>query len=298
MEDVKAFLGILKVLVAAGPAFYLQIVTQTLLPYFATHKNIFISFVNNRNQEVYLEGEARHIIISNGLLSPCLVVFTIPLYMSLIRPLIVYRIPKSLNRICIAMALMTLSLLYTFGMDFAVHATSTDYDHCMLESYSNTNITHLNFNNTLPSPLMFQSLYFFIPQHIVSALANMLLEIAVLEFICSQSPYSMKGLVLGLSFSLRNLFQIFAFIFAIPFGMYWKDSYALSCGSGFYLMNAILAMLSLCLFMYVARRYKYRIMDISLCRRLLFPTRVKIIYTYFLDNRSYIFYIAALMERA
>ena len=72
----------------------------------------------------------------------------------------------------------------------------------------------------------------------------------------------MKGLVLGLSFSLRNLFQIFAFAFTVPFGVYWKENYVMSCGSGFYLMNTILAMLSLCLFMYVARRYKYRIMDV------------------------------------
>ena len=263
VEDVKAFLGILKVLLTAAPVFYLQTVTQTLLPSFARHNNVFVSSLNNHNQEIYLEGGARHMIISNGLLSPCLVVLIIPLYMSLIRPWIVYHIPTSLNRIGIAMGVMVLSLLYSFGMDYAVHTKNTDYDHCMLVSYSKKNVTKfVHLNDTLPSPLMFQSLYFFIPQHIMSALANMLLEIAVLEYICSQSPYSMKGLVLGLSFSLRNLFQIFAFAFTVPFGVYWKENYVMSCGSGFYLMNTILAMLSLCLFMYVARRYKYRIMDV------------------------------------
>ena len=86
-----------------------------------------------------------------------------------IRPLIVYHIPKSLNRIGIAMGLLVLSLLYSFGMDFAVHAKNTDYDHCMLESYSKTNdAKSVYLNDTLPSPLMFQSLYFFIPQHIFS----------------------------------------------------------------------------------------------------------------------------------
>ena len=262
VEDVKAFLGILKVLLTASPVFYLHIVTQTLLPSFARHNNVFVSYQDNHKQEVYLEGAARRIMISNGLLSPCLIVFIIPLYLSLIRPWIVFHIPKSLNRIGIAMALLVLSLLFSFGMDFAVHQKKTGYEHCMLEKYSKSNFTRLEpFSDTLDSPLMFQSLYFFIPQHILSALANMLLEIAVLEFICSQSPYSMKGLVLGLSFSLRNLFQILAFAFIVPFGLYWKESYPLSCGSGFYLMNVLLAMLSLCLFMYVARRYKYRIMD-------------------------------------
>ena len=122
VEDVKAFLGILKVLLTASPAFYLQIVTQTVLPSFARHANIFIL---SYKKEIYPEGAARHIIISSGLLSPCLVMFIIPLYMSLIRPKILFHIPKSLHRVGIAMALQILSLLGSFGMDFAVHENKT-----------------------------------------------------------------------------------------------------------------------------------------------------------------------------
>ena len=169
VEDVKAFLGILKVLLATAPAFYLQIVTQTLLPSFARHNNIFISLSQqDHKREVYIEGTTRHIMISNGLLTPCLVAFIIPLYMSLIRPRILYHVPKSIKRIGIAMFLLILSLLCSFGMDYAVHKKKTDFNHCMLhEGYSYVNITtFINLNDTLPSPLMFQSLYFFIPQHI------------------------------------------------------------------------------------------------------------------------------------
>ena len=42
VEDVKAFLGILKVLLTASSVFYLQIVTQTVLPSFARRNNVFI----------------------------------------------------------------------------------------------------------------------------------------------------------------------------------------------------------------------------------------------------------------
>ena len=255
VEDVKAFLGILKVLLTAAPAFYLQIVTQTLLPSFARHNNVFISVSQqDHKQEVYIEGTTRHIMISNGLLTPCLVVFIIPLYMSLIRPIgycTMFQKASKRYRHCNVLT------------DYAVYEKKTDFNHCMLhEGHSHANITtFISINDTLPSPLMFQSLYFFIPQHILSALANILLEIAVLEFICSQSPYSMKGLVLGVCFSLRNLFQIFAVVIIISFGVFWKDSYPLSCGSGFYLTNVLLALLAFCLFMYVARGYKHRIMD-------------------------------------
>ena len=262
VEDVKAFLGILKVLLTASPVFYLHIVTQTLLPSFARRNNVFILISNNSLREVYLEGAARHIIISNGLLSSCLVVLILPLYLFLIRPRILFHVPNSLNRIGIAMALLFLSLLCSFGMDYAVHEKKAEFEHCMLESFPEPDTTvDFNETDTLPSPPLFQSLYFFIPQHILSALANMLLEIAVLEFICSQSPYSMKGLVFGVCFSLRNLFQILAVIFIILFGVFWNDSYPLSCGSAFYLTNVPLTMLALSLFICVARSYKYRIMD-------------------------------------
>ena len=90
VEDVKAFLGILKVLLSIGPAFFLQTASQAILPVFSRHSVIFIQDNNNSKHEVHIEGIARHIIFSNGLLSPMLVVICIPLYMYLIRPHILY----------------------------------------------------------------------------------------------------------------------------------------------------------------------------------------------------------------
>ena len=37
-------------------------------------------------------------------------------------------------------------------------------------------------------------------QRCLSALSHMLINIALYEFICAQSPHSMKGLLIGLSF--------------------------------------------------------------------------------------------------
>ncbi len=85
----------------------------------------------------------------------------------------------------------------------------------------------------------------------------MLIDIAVLEFILSQSPYSMKGLLLGYFFSTKSLFQAMAIVFMFPFGRFWNAE-SLSCGSGFYLMNIVVGVLELALFTFVAKRYKYR----------------------------------------
>ena len=252
VEDVKAFWGILKALITIGPAFLLQTVIQTILPAFAKHGNIFIN--ETTHHEVHLEGVARYILISNGLLSPLLVVICIPLYLCWIRPHITYYIPGMLKRIQIALVVMVLSLICTFVMDVVVHVNNAEHADCMFEAFLKTKHKSVNFPS---SPPLYQNVYFFSTQHVLSALADMLFDIAVLEFICSQSPYSMKGLLLGSFFSIRSLFQGIAIISIVPFGRFWKIE-SLSCGSGFYAMCIVIGLLEFVLFSCVSKRYKYR----------------------------------------
>ena len=253
VEDVKTFWGILKVLITIGPVFLLQTATQTMLPMFAKHSNIFLNTTSHH--EVHPEGGARHILISNGLLSPLLVVICIPLYLCWIRQHITYYIPGMLKRIQIALVIMVLSLICTFVMDVVVHVNNTEYANCMFETVVHTNYkTVADFPS---SPPLYQNVYFFTTQHVLSALADMLLDIAVLEFILSQSPYSMKGLLLGTFFSIKYLFQGIAVVSIFPFGTVWKIE-SLSCGSGFYAMYIVIGLLEFVLFSCVSKRYKYR----------------------------------------
>ena len=263
VEDVKAFWGILKVLISIGPAFQLQTVMQSLLPLFAKHGNIFIPNPNSTGHvnEVHLEGVTRYILISNGLLSPLLVVICIPFYLCWIRPRILYHIPGMLRRIGLAILLMTISLSSTFLMDVMVHVNNTENSKCMFKTFTKYKPDDSEvIPDAFLSPPLFQNVYFFISQHVLSALAGMLLDIAVLEFICSQSPYSMKGLLLGIFFSIRSLFQEIAFVSVIPFGTVWKIE-SLSCGSGFYAMYIVIGLLEFVLFSCVSKRYKYRDMN-------------------------------------
>ena len=259
VEDVKAFWGILKVIITIGPAFLLLTVMQSLLPLFAKHGNTFRN--TTARQEIHLEGITRHILISNGLLSPLLVVICIPLYLCWIRPHITYYIPGMLKRIQIALVVMVLSLICTFVMDVVVHVSNTEYANCLFGNL--TKLTDVNVNkfveaNDIPSsPPLYQNVYFFTTQHVLSALADMLFDIAILEFICSQSPYSMKGLLLGIFFSIRSLFQGIAVVSIVPFGTVRKIQ-SLSCGSGFYAMYIVIGLLEFVVFSCVSKRYKYR----------------------------------------
>ena len=251
VEDVKAFWGIMKVLITIGPAFLLQTVMQSLLPLFAKHGNRFLNITSHH--EIHLEGLTRHILISNGLLSPMLIVICIPLYLCWIRPHIKNYIPGMLKRIQIALVVMVLSLICRFVMDVVVHVNNTEYANCMFEAL----VDNKTVSDFPSSPPLYQNVYFFTTQHVLSALANMLFDITVLEFICSQSPYSMKGLLLGSFFSIRFLFQGIAVVSTVPFGTVWKLE-SLGCGSGFYAMYIVIGLLELVLFSCVSKRYKYR----------------------------------------
>jgi len=160
-----------------------------------------------------------------------------------------------LNRMKLAIIIILLSLICTFTIDIIVHLKEVN---CMMiqNFHKGTNesiISHSNF----PEPGLYQNMYFLIFQHVLSALANMLMDIAVLEFICSQSPYSMKGMLFGIFLSMRYFFQGIAIISMVPFGTLWNIQ-SISCGSGFYLMNIVIGLLSFVLFVCVAKRYKYR----------------------------------------
>ena len=261
VEDVKSFWGILKVVLSTGPAFFLQATTQSILPAFAKHNNIFLLNDTNVNstmiREVHLEGVARYILISNGLLSPLLVAICIPLYLCWIRPCIRYHVPGTLKRIGLAIVVMILSLVCTFVMDFVVHSSNTESAGCMFRMYIDLKFTDSTTINNFPAHPLYQNVYFFTSQHVLSAVANMLLDISVLEFICSQSPYSMKGLLLSMFITMKGLFQGIAITSIAPFGAAWSQ-HALSCGSGFYLLNIAIGLVTFLVYTCISKRYKYR----------------------------------------
>ena len=267
VEDVKAFLGIVKVLFVLGPVFLLQTVVRSSLPAFSSHGNVFFTSIDNESvlHQVHNEGVLRHIAISNGLLSPLLVTISLPLYLWFIRPRVMYLVPGFFKRLGLSIVLLLVSLLCDLAMDVFVHQKNTPDANCMFFPYTFKFASvkhHIITDMSYPGPYLFQNIYFFTAQCVVTSFLNPLVDIAVLEFICSQSPYSMKGLVLGLFFSLKNVFQAFAVFSMFPFGIYWKnDDRVLTCGSGYFLVHTIIAILTLALFVYVSRKYKYRIVN-------------------------------------
>ena len=149
----------------------------------------------------------------------------------------------------LGMILVVLSLIVSFTMDTVAHRTSE------------TNSTELCL--LVPSTAISQPLSLLTVQLTLSALCRMLIYTAVFEFICSQSPHSMKGLLIGLLFAIKGLYNILATLFV---GL-WLIMYSyhpiedLSCGFYYYLVNIVVGLIAVAVYVCVAKRYRYRERD-------------------------------------
>lgn len=259
VEDVKTLLGVLKVLVSLGPLFMLQSVLQWTLPVFAQHGYIFTS--NQTAYEVHPEGLAGHLLLSGGLVSPGVTVLLCLFGVLVVRRSSVACCHQGVfRRIGLGMLLTLLSLLLGLLMDLRVHTSDHDIG-CMFARYVSTSRdSPIMHTSNLTLPLAYQNPYFFLGQQVLSGVVDLLVDMAVLELVCSQSPHSMQGLLIGVTLSVRSLFQAVAISSMVPFGRLWEVQ-ALSCGSGFYLTHFAVGVAGFGVYVWVARRYKYRMRD-------------------------------------
>ncbi len=236
VEDVKVFLRILMVLFSLGPAFLMDITALASTLNHASHKNA-----------TYKVSEpVKVLFLDYGMLTPVLVVVGIPIYLSLVRPFVSRCIPNMLKRMGLGIALLCVSFVMLITLD--------------LTSYNNNEDLFCNLNksstfNRKPLPV-----YIYVVLHTLSSLYLMLLYLSAWEFICCQSPQTMKGLLFGLFYAIRGFYQCLATFLLLPFYFNWRLQ-SISCRSGYYILNLCVGLVSLLIYTIVARRYKYRKRD-------------------------------------
>jgi hypothetical protein len=161
-----------------------------------------------------------------------------------------------LKRIGLGMIFIFLSILSTFVMDTLGHILA-NVTACFLHD-------DLFFDYDNRTRLLDINSYSLVIQYSLNAVGYMLLYIAVYEFICSQSPHAMKGLVIGTFFAIKGVFQLLGVVIIyLPFAFGWINiSHSFpSCGFVYYLINVIIALLGIVAYTCVARRYQYRVRD-------------------------------------
>ena len=265
VENVEVFYGILKVLLSFGAVFFLDFAASSILQYYALHVYSYYEYSyynNNTVTSAHLRFNGtlpEHILLNSGLLSPLLITICLPLYLCLLRPFISRYVPGMLRRMGLGMILVVLSLMALFAMDTVAHVQHIgvyDFDLCMFES---SHVMNIIFNLPQQSPL------FLIVPLVLTSLSHMLIYTAVFEFICSQSPHSMKGLLIGLLYAIKGLYQLLATILTVPFTVVYVSHPShvgqVTCGFYYYLVNIVIGLIAVLMYMWVAKKYKYRERD-------------------------------------
>ena len=234
VEDVKAFIGILCVLLTLGPVFFADVAFSENLPGLV-RTNSYDYYFNHVDVPSYAH------FYGSGCLTPLLMLILIPLYLCLFRPLIQDHIPGILKRMGLGMVLCSISGLCTLVM-------STINRNCARESCK---LTYFNI-----SP------HFLLIQFTLNALSYLLLYIASYEFVCAQSPHSMKGLLIGTFFAIKGIFQLFGVVLYSVIGTECNVKFGLPvCTFTYYFINIVIALIGLIAFVLVARKYQYRQRD-------------------------------------
>ena len=243
VEDVKVFYGILKVLFSFGAVFFLDFAANSVLPFYTSH--IVAS---------EFETLPEQILLNCGLLSPLLIAICLPLYLCLLRPFISRYVPGMLRRMGLGMVLSLLSLMVLFATDVTSHMHprgDRNEELCMFQDPS-----ELHYEQ---SPLLL------IVPLVLTSLSHILIYTAVFEFICSQSPHSMKGLLIGLLYAIKGLYQLLATLFVVPFAVGYTSHPShvgqMSCGFWYYSAHVAVGLIAVLAYVWVAEKYKYRERD-------------------------------------
>ena len=246
VENVKAFLGILCVLLTVGPIFFVEVAFSENLPGLLQVANF-----NTTSVSSYTD------FYASGCLAPLLILVLIPLYLCLLRPFIYDYIPGMLKRMGLGMLLLLLSGVCTLVVGVARNNCVPYYIYeCGLGSY----FDGVNSN-------------FLIIQFILNALSYLLLYVSAFEFICAQSPHSMKGLLIGTFFAIKGVSQLLGVVLLyMPISVKCNPSDLIVivndtipafpvCGFIYYFINVVIALIGIIAFTIVAKRYEYRQRD-------------------------------------
>ncbi len=255
VENVKAFYGILKILLCLCPVFLTTYAVDSSLYWYV--------------EKFQTSSIPYHYILDNSTLSSLIVVILIPIHLFLFRQFKYCYSINMLRRLGVGILFLTLTLMTITAFNFplvlvkkqcVLTPLNHNYVYTIIDSnytydtgtdgYSNYDVTDIDLK--VPPSLLF------LPR-VLYGISNIFLYTALYEFICAQSPPSMKGLIIGLSFAIKGVFQAIAAFLLLVF-IYVPTSHSI-CSVLYYGMNLLLAALTLIIYSYFAQKYKHRQRD-------------------------------------
>ena len=253
VEDVKTFLRILVILLALGPLFALGVPIGPVLPLFIEHT---IKHRNGANANC----SPRKIILDISSLKSLASVILFPIYIWLIYSVLRQCIPKIFTRIKIGALVLILGLMGMFVIELVGHILYSKHHDDRVMCMFQEQLT--NHSNSLDLPWSVTLAPGFLTQAGITVIIT-----TTFEFISAQSPHSMKGLLFGVMFAIRGVFQLFTAVGILPFSLatIWGTKEmkenpppVFNCGFGYLLFSCVVGLTGLVLFLMAIKRYQYR----------------------------------------
>ena len=169
------------------------------------------------------------------------------------------------SRIKLGIVLCLLGVLSLLIIDLIGHSlknNASNNTQCMFQVYRTS-------NEMLAYPALDMHWSVLIPPNLLLGIGPLIVVTTTFEFILAQSPQSMKGLIIGVFFAIRGLFQFLNSIIIIPFSLKhpWASGEMLehppvtNCGFAYLLFTCVVGGMGFIPFLVAAKKYKYRRRD-------------------------------------
>ena len=237
VEDVKTFIRLLLMSVAISFFVYPLFLFSESLNMFASHFQQLKLLLHRK--DCYFFTSVNYFILILG----------IPLYELAIYPLARHWIPSTLKRVGITAIGTIILASVALSVDMVGHAHTNATVKCMfVKSSTSSSVVDINI------------FWIGIPLGVVIGIEAVSLHVALFEFLCAQTPYNMKGLIIGLSLAFA-----LSFVFSLTDATLTTWAHAWSqpvtyptCAFWFYLFIIVVTVVGLVLFGIVAKWYKKR----------------------------------------
>ncbi len=249
VENVKSFFGILYILLSLGPFFAVDIAASVFLLILKQNMK-----TNTYSFQYGLDNILDSAFSTGDTLYPVIIVVLLPFYLKEIHPLLQrYGI---LKRIGIGLCLITINLICSLLVDSIGHILPSGQNATSVFELQYLSFDELKYMSPAPLNLSPQLL---IIQQVLLAMSYILIYGGVFEFICAQSPHSMKGLLIGISFAVKGVFQLIGVLgILLPFS-FWVSSPR--AGLVYFSVNIVISIAGVVAFTVAAKRYQYRQRD-------------------------------------
>ncbi len=248
VENVKSFFGIVVLLLSIGPFFTADVAAGP-----------FLSILRNHMEPEYPSLTIGNIFYTmytyGGSLYPVFLILFVPVFLKFIHPLFQKYFPGIFRRIGIGLCLITVSLFCSLFVDTIGHLLPNGHNATSVFAPGRNPSNH----DVVAAPSLHLSPYILIIQEVLVAVAYVFIYGGVFEFICAQSPHSMKGFLIGIFFAIKGFFQLISVLgILLPFS-FWQDSPR--AGLVYFLVNIVISVVGVVAFIVAAKRYQYRQRD-------------------------------------